>query len=168
VPHVDEKLRAHVHDRCDRRMRLAVHRCGRRRKMFTAAAVLEMGSAGALALDEPVQRTSAVLTRRLAQLTLHQLLSHAEASHVTFAELVRRRVRPIAHDTRLWPAGYAFTTASDLSRFAIALLDSGKVVTGIVRTARFVVAGPNDRSRLRFVLPSRVPALRTLGVPRVS
>jgi CubicO group peptidase (beta-lactamase class C family) len=92
----------------------------------------------------------------------------AEASHVTFAELVRRRVRPIAHDTRLWPAGYAFTTASDLSRFAIALLDSGKVVTGIVRTARFVAAGPNDRSRLRFVLPSRVPALRTLGVPRVS
>jgi len=90
-------------------------------------------------------------------------LAAADASHVTFAELVRQRVfgpvgmkrstlqpteamtwplsmghqkgadgrftvvRPMAHDTRLWAAGYAFTTASDLARFAIALVDEGKL-----------------------------------------
>lgn len=36
-------------------------------------------------------------------------------------------VRPLADDTRLWPAGYAFTTLADLSRFVIALLNDGKV-----------------------------------------
>jgi CubicO group peptidase (beta-lactamase class C family) len=36
-------------------------------------------------------------------------------------------VRPLADDTRLWPAGYAFTTLSDLSRFVLALLNGGKV-----------------------------------------
>ena len=36
-------------------------------------------------------------------------------------------VRPLADDTRLWPAGYAFTTLADLSRFAIALLNDGRV-----------------------------------------
>ncbi len=38
-----------------------------------------------------------------------------------------RVVRPMAHDTRLWPAGYVFTTANDLARFAIALLDEGRI-----------------------------------------
>jgi CubicO group peptidase (beta-lactamase class C family) len=87
----------------------------------------------------------------------------AEASGVSFAELVRRRVfepagmtrstlrpveamtwplamghqksaegkfavvRPMTHDTRLWPAGYAFTTAADLARFAIAFLGAGQI-----------------------------------------
>jgi CubicO group peptidase (beta-lactamase class C family) len=36
-------------------------------------------------------------------------------------------VRPMAHDTRLWPAGYVFTTAEDLARFAIALLAAGQI-----------------------------------------
>ncbi len=31
-------------------------------------------------------------------------------------------VRPLANDTRLWPAGYAYSTAADLARFARALL----------------------------------------------
>jgi CubicO group peptidase (beta-lactamase class C family) len=35
-------------------------------------------------------------------------------------------VRPMAHDTRLWPAGYVFTTAADLARFAKAFLDGGR------------------------------------------
>jgi CubicO group peptidase (beta-lactamase class C family) len=36
-------------------------------------------------------------------------------------------VKPLADDTRLWPAGYAFTSLADLSRFVIALLNDGKV-----------------------------------------
>jgi CubicO group peptidase (beta-lactamase class C family) len=36
-------------------------------------------------------------------------------------------VRPLADDTRLWPAGYIFSTLNDLSRFVIALLNVGKV-----------------------------------------
>jgi CubicO group peptidase (beta-lactamase class C family) len=36
-------------------------------------------------------------------------------------------VQPMAHDTRLWPAGYVFTTAEDLARFALALLHEGRV-----------------------------------------
>lgn len=36
-------------------------------------------------------------------------------------------VRPMADDTRIWPAGYAFTSLNDLSRFVIALLDGGRI-----------------------------------------
>ena len=36
-------------------------------------------------------------------------------------------VRPVADDTRLWPAGYAFTNLEDLARFVIALLNGGRV-----------------------------------------
>ncbi|HKV12105.1 MAG TPA: serine hydrolase domain-containing protein [Thermoanaerobaculia bacterium] len=36
-------------------------------------------------------------------------------------------VRPLADDTRLWPAGYAFTNLEDLARFVIALLNGGRV-----------------------------------------
>jgi CubicO group peptidase (beta-lactamase class C family) len=36
-------------------------------------------------------------------------------------------VRPMADDTRIWPAGYAFTSLNDLSRFVIALLDGGRL-----------------------------------------
>jgi CubicO group peptidase (beta-lactamase class C family) len=36
-------------------------------------------------------------------------------------------VRPMAHDTRLWPAGYVFSTARDLARFAMALIAGGRV-----------------------------------------
>lgn len=36
-------------------------------------------------------------------------------------------VRPLADDTRLWPAGYVFSNLEDLSRFVIALLNGGRV-----------------------------------------
>lgn len=36
-------------------------------------------------------------------------------------------VRPLADDTRLWPAGYAFTSLEDLSRLVVALLNGGRV-----------------------------------------
>jgi CubicO group peptidase (beta-lactamase class C family) len=38
-----------------------------------------------------------------------------------------RPVRPHANDTRFWPAGYAFTSARDLARFAIALMNGGRI-----------------------------------------
>lgn len=36
-------------------------------------------------------------------------------------------VRPLAEDTRIWPAGYAYSSLNDFSRFVIALLNGGKV-----------------------------------------
>jgi CubicO group peptidase (beta-lactamase class C family) len=36
-------------------------------------------------------------------------------------------VRPMAEDTRHWPAGYIYTSANDLARLAIALLHGDKV-----------------------------------------
>lgn len=36
-------------------------------------------------------------------------------------------VRPLADDTRLWPAGYLYSTAADLARFAIAFLNGGRL-----------------------------------------
>lgn len=36
-------------------------------------------------------------------------------------------VRPMADDTRLWPAGYVFASLDDLTRFAIALLNGGRL-----------------------------------------
>ncbi|HJU65586.1 MAG TPA: serine hydrolase, partial [Gemmatimonadaceae bacterium] len=38
-----------------------------------------------------------------------------------------RPVRPYANDTRFWPAGYAFTSASELARFAIAIMNRGRI-----------------------------------------
>ena len=36
-------------------------------------------------------------------------------------------VRPIADDTRIWPAGYLYTSANEAARFVIALLNRGRV-----------------------------------------
>lgn len=36
-------------------------------------------------------------------------------------------IRPLADDTRIWPAGYAFTSLNDLSRFVVVLLDGGRL-----------------------------------------
>jgi CubicO group peptidase (beta-lactamase class C family) len=36
-----------------------------------------------------------------------------------------RIVRPMADDTRYWPAGYAYSSADDLARFAVAFLSGG-------------------------------------------
>jgi CubicO group peptidase (beta-lactamase class C family) len=35
-------------------------------------------------------------------------------------------VRPIADDTRFWPAGYVYTNAMDLTKFVLAIMNSGK------------------------------------------
>ena len=36
-------------------------------------------------------------------------------------------VRPIADDTRIWPAGYLYTNAREAARFAVAVLNGGRV-----------------------------------------
>ena len=36
-------------------------------------------------------------------------------------------VRPIADDTRIWPAGYLYTNAPEAARFVVALLNGGRV-----------------------------------------
>jgi CubicO group peptidase (beta-lactamase class C family)/pimeloyl-ACP methyl ester carboxylesterase len=36
-------------------------------------------------------------------------------------------VRPLADDTRLWPAGYMYSSVSELARFAIAFLNGGRI-----------------------------------------
>ena len=36
-------------------------------------------------------------------------------------------VRPIADDTRIWPAGYLYTNAREAARFVVALLNGGRV-----------------------------------------
>jgi CubicO group peptidase (beta-lactamase class C family) len=36
-------------------------------------------------------------------------------------------VRPVADDTRIWPAGYLYTNAREAARFVVALLNGGKV-----------------------------------------
>ncbi len=36
-------------------------------------------------------------------------------------------VRPVADDTRIWPAGYLYTNAREVSRFLVALMNHGRV-----------------------------------------
>src|SRR4028118_165048 len=36
-------------------------------------------------------------------------------------------VRPMVEDTRIWPAGYAFSSLNDLSRLDVALLNGGRL-----------------------------------------
>lgn len=47
--------------------------------------------------------------------------------HVRGEAGTHRVVRPLANDTRLWPAGYAYSTAGDVARFTIALMDGGRI-----------------------------------------
>ncbi len=45
-------------------------------------------------------------------------------------------VRPMANDTRIWPAGYAWSSAADVSRLLVALLNDGRVDgTQVIPTA---------------------------------
>jgi CubicO group peptidase (beta-lactamase class C family) len=37
-------------------------------------------------------------------------------------------VRPMVHDARLWPSGYVFSSATDLARFAAAVLGNGRLL----------------------------------------
>jgi CubicO group peptidase (beta-lactamase class C family) len=53
-------------------------------------------------------------------------------------------VRPLANDTRLWPAGYAYSTAADMARFALAIVDGGRIEGRQVlrpETARLMLSG---------------------------
>lgn len=53
-------------------------------------------------------------------------------------------VRPFANDTRLWPAGYAYSTAADMARFALAIVDGGRSGGRQVlrpETARLMLSG---------------------------
>lgn len=77
-------------------------------------------------------RMEEVLFRPLgmAHTTLRPTLAMTYAlamGHAAEGKEAPKVVRPLADDTRLWPAGYAFTTLADLSRFVIALLNGGKV-----------------------------------------
>jgi CubicO group peptidase (beta-lactamase class C family) len=67
----------------------------------------------------------------MARTTLRPMMAMTYPSlamgHDASGEEELKVVRPLADDTRLWPAGYAFTSLSDLSRFVIALLNDGKV-----------------------------------------
>lgn len=57
-------------------------------------------------------------------------------------------VRPLANDARLWPAGTLYSSANEMARFAVALMNDGKVegkqalpagVARRMRTARVVI-----------------------------
>jgi CubicO group peptidase (beta-lactamase class C family) len=69
----------------------------------------------------PIRMTRSTL-RPVEAMTWPLAMGHKKNAEGRFAV-----VRPMAHDTRLWPAGYVFTNAADLSRFAIAFLDEGRV-----------------------------------------
>ena len=49
------------------------------------------------------------------------------AGHTAQGQEQPKIVRPLADDTRLWPAGYIFTSLHDLTRFIRALLNGGKL-----------------------------------------
>ena len=61
-------------------------------------------------------------------------------------------IRPLAEDSRQWPAGGLFASANDLSRFAIALLNDGMVDGQQVIAANVV--------RTMFTPRVEIPALR--------
>lgn len=68
-----------------------------------------------LGMTRSTLRPEEAITSRLA-------LGHQKSGAAVFTV-----VRPMTHDTRLWPAGYAFSTAADLARFAIALVGEGQI-----------------------------------------
>ena len=70
---------------------------------------------------EPAGMTRSTL-RPVEAMTWPLALGHQKSAEGKFTV-----VRPMTHDTRLWPAGYAFTTAADLARFAMAFLDEGRI-----------------------------------------
>jgi CubicO group peptidase (beta-lactamase class C family) len=70
---------------------------------------------------EPVGMTRSTL-RPVEAMTWPLAMGHQKSREGTFAV-----VRPVTHDTRLWPAGYVFTTATDLARFAIAFVGEGRI-----------------------------------------
>ena len=69
----------------------------------------------------PVGMTRSTL-RPVEAMTWPLAMGHQKGADGTFTV-----VRPMAHDTRLWPAGYVFTSAADLARFAMAFLGQGRV-----------------------------------------
>jgi CubicO group peptidase (beta-lactamase class C family) len=69
-------------------------------------------------------------------------------------------VRPFPNNTEYWPAGFAFTTANDLARFAIAFMNEGVVdgkrvlpASAIATVSRRHVVMPTTNSRADFYGP---------------
>jgi CubicO group peptidase (beta-lactamase class C family) len=63
-------------------------------------------------------------------------------------------VRPLADDTRLWPAGNIFTSINDFSRFVIAFLNEGKIEDRQVLPSSVIA----QMSAPRVEVPTFVPA----------
>lgn len=68
----------------------------------------------------PLGMTKATLRPSVATAAPHALGHRLEADKLTV-------VRPIANDTRIWPAGYMWSNANDMSRALFALMHSGRV-----------------------------------------
>ena len=68
-------------------------------------------------------------------------------------------VRPVADDTRIWPAGYLYTNAREVGRFVIALLNGGRVdgkqvlpaaVSDSMMTVRVTLPGMPNATRYGY------------------
>jgi CubicO group peptidase (beta-lactamase class C family) len=82
---------------------------------------VDFATAMARLVIEPVGMQRSTLRPTIA-MTWPLSMGHQQQKDGSFAV-----VRPMAHDARLWPAGYAFTTARDLARFAMTLLEGGRI-----------------------------------------
>lgn len=72
-------------------------------------------------LFKPLGMTRTTLRPTMA-MTYPLAVGHAVVERVGLAV-----VRPLADDSRLWPAGYAFSSVNDLSRFIRAVLNGGRL-----------------------------------------
>lgn len=68
----------------------------------------------------PLGMTRSTIRLRVATATSHAL-GHRRRANVLSV------VRPIANDTRIWPAGYMWSTAGDMSRALFALMHQGRI-----------------------------------------
>lgn len=62
-------------------------------------------------------------------------------------------VRPLADDTRLWPAGNIFTSINDFSRFVIAFLNNGKIADRQVIPPAVIVQMSTPRAEVPTFVP---------------
>lgn len=63
-------------------------------------------------------------------------------------------VRPLADDARLWPAGNMFTSLHDISRFAIAILNDGKLAGRQVLPPSLLAQMATPRAEVPVFLPA--------------
>ena len=68
----------------------------------------------------PLAMTRSTLRPSVATAGAHAIGHRLEGDQLT-------AVRPIANDTRIWPAGYMWTSANDMSRALFALMHNGRV-----------------------------------------